>query len=296
MYFTYCPVQIYKIMFRRFSFSRIWSSAQDYAVLGFLPNPVVFLISAWQKSVRRKWFVLAVYQVWKGISAGPALKYFTWFIGAGGGQFMAHSHEAHTWVCHRVRCVWRDEWDVTHSWVCQTHTWVCHELSMCLTRHTHEQLWDVPHLTRLVTHISLYGTLKCVPRVSVQWIVRVCDAGDVCDEMSEMWHHMNESHMNESHRVRYLWRDEWDVTHTWVCQAHTWVCHELPLCLTRHQHLPRHTHEQFMPHSNTYTKYIHIHGQDIRHKKKTCVSTWFISGHVGMSACHVDINIRHTWT
>jgi len=36
------------------------------------------------ESVRRKWFVLAVYQFWKGISAGPALKYFTWFIGAGG--------------------------------------------------------------------------------------------------------------------------------------------------------------------------------------------------------------------
>jgi len=44
----------------------------------------VFLISAWQKSVRRKWFVLAVYQFWKGISAGPALRYFTWFIEAGG--------------------------------------------------------------------------------------------------------------------------------------------------------------------------------------------------------------------
>jgi len=44
----------------------------------------VFLISDWQKSVRRKQFVLAVYQFWKGISAGPALEYFTWFIGAGG--------------------------------------------------------------------------------------------------------------------------------------------------------------------------------------------------------------------
>ena len=35
------------------------------------------------ESVRRKWFVLAVYQFRKGISAGPALKYLTWFIGAG---------------------------------------------------------------------------------------------------------------------------------------------------------------------------------------------------------------------
>jgi len=48
IHFTYCPVQIYKIMFRRFLFSRIWSSAQKYAVLGVLLNPVVFLISTWQ--------------------------------------------------------------------------------------------------------------------------------------------------------------------------------------------------------------------------------------------------------
>ena len=48
MYFTYCPVQIYKIMFRRFLFSRIWPSAQDYAVLGLLLSPVGFWISTWQ--------------------------------------------------------------------------------------------------------------------------------------------------------------------------------------------------------------------------------------------------------
>ena len=51
----------------------------------------MFLISAWQKSVTWKWFVLAVYQFWTGISAGPALKYFTWFIGAGGLTNNKHS-------------------------------------------------------------------------------------------------------------------------------------------------------------------------------------------------------------
>jgi len=35
-------------MFRRFLFSRIWSSAQDYASLGLLLNPIVFWISTWQ--------------------------------------------------------------------------------------------------------------------------------------------------------------------------------------------------------------------------------------------------------
>jgi len=62
--------------------------------------------------VRRKWFVLAVYQFWKGISAGPALKYFTWFIGAGGYVYLhlcwytwTHIHTyTHMWMygCIRV--------------------------------------------------------------------------------------------------------------------------------------------------------------------------------------------------
>jgi len=33
--------------------------------------------------LRETVWILAVYQFWKGILAGPALKYFTWFIGAG---------------------------------------------------------------------------------------------------------------------------------------------------------------------------------------------------------------------
>jgi len=51
---------------------------------GFITQPSCVLEFHLTESVRRKWFVLAVYQFWKGISAGPALKYFTWFIGAGG--------------------------------------------------------------------------------------------------------------------------------------------------------------------------------------------------------------------
>jgi len=83
-YVTYRSVQIFKILFPEIIFSRIWSSAQDYAVRCLLLNPVVILTSTWQKSVRRKLFVLAVYQFWKYNSAGPALQYFTWFTGAGG--------------------------------------------------------------------------------------------------------------------------------------------------------------------------------------------------------------------
>jgi len=54
--------------------------------MGLLIDPVVFLIqvSAWQKSVNRKWFVLAVCQFLKRHFGGAGPKYFTWFIGAGG--------------------------------------------------------------------------------------------------------------------------------------------------------------------------------------------------------------------
>jgi len=51
---------------------------------GFITQPSCVLDFHLTESVRGKWFVLAVYRFWKGISAGPALKYFTWCIGAGG--------------------------------------------------------------------------------------------------------------------------------------------------------------------------------------------------------------------
>jgi len=50
----------------------------------FITEPSCLFYFHLTESVRRKWFVLAVYQFWKGISVGPALKYFTWFIGADG--------------------------------------------------------------------------------------------------------------------------------------------------------------------------------------------------------------------
>jgi len=48
MIFTYRSVQIFKIIFRRFLFFRIWSSAQDYALMDLVLNPVVIWISTWQ--------------------------------------------------------------------------------------------------------------------------------------------------------------------------------------------------------------------------------------------------------
>jgi len=55
--------------------SKIWSSAQDHAVLDSLLNIVGFFISARQKSACRKWFVPQLYQHRRGIFEGPALQY-----------------------------------------------------------------------------------------------------------------------------------------------------------------------------------------------------------------------------
>ena len=86
-YFTYRSVQILKIMFWRFLFSRIWSSSQDHAVLVLLLNLVGFFISTWPM-VRWKCFVPQLYQFRRGISGGPALKYF----------YMIHRGGRHTCV------------------------------------------------------------------------------------------------------------------------------------------------------------------------------------------------------
>ena len=49
--FTYCSVQIFKILFLETLFYRIWFSAQDYKVWCLLLNPVVLLIFLSQKSL-----------------------------------------------------------------------------------------------------------------------------------------------------------------------------------------------------------------------------------------------------
>ena len=64
--------------------TKIWSSAQDHAALHLLLSIVGFFISVRQKSAWQKRFVPQLYQLRRGILEGPALKYFWWFIGAGG--------------------------------------------------------------------------------------------------------------------------------------------------------------------------------------------------------------------
>jgi len=83
-YFTYRPVQIFKIMFQRFLFSRIWSSAQDHALLDLLLNLVGLFIFT-----RPRWSggndLYHSCTSFEGASrGGQPFNIFTWFIGAGG--------------------------------------------------------------------------------------------------------------------------------------------------------------------------------------------------------------------
>jgi len=83
-HFTYRPVQIFKIIFRRFLFSRIWSSAQDHALLVLLLNLVGFFIST-----RPRWSggndLYHSCTNFERTSRGcQPLNISTWFIGAGG--------------------------------------------------------------------------------------------------------------------------------------------------------------------------------------------------------------------
>jgi len=82
-HFTYRPVQIFKIMLRRFSIPRIWSSAQDHALLVLLLNLVGFFIST-----RPRWSggndLYRSCTSFQGASrGGHPLNIVIWFIGAG---------------------------------------------------------------------------------------------------------------------------------------------------------------------------------------------------------------------
>jgi len=100
----YVPLQVSRfaesalliVQFRIFLFSRIWSSAQDHAILVLLLNLVGFVISIWQNLSCGN-DLLAVYQFRKGISAGPALKYFIWFTGAGGHRSNVLAKNRRNW-------------------------------------------------------------------------------------------------------------------------------------------------------------------------------------------------------
>ena len=71
-------------MFRRFWFSRIWSSAQDHAVLVLLLNLVGFFISTWPRWSGGNVLYHSCTSFEGASRGGQPLNIFTWFIVAGG--------------------------------------------------------------------------------------------------------------------------------------------------------------------------------------------------------------------
>jgi len=79
-----------KIMFRRFLFSRIWSSAQDHAVLVLLLNIVGFFISTRPRCSGGNVLYHSCTSFEGASRVGQPLNNFTWFIGAGGDIMGMH--------------------------------------------------------------------------------------------------------------------------------------------------------------------------------------------------------------
>ena len=87
-HFIYRSVQMFKIMFRRFLFSRIWSSAQDHAVLVLLLNLEGSFISSWPRWSGGNVLYYSCTSFEGASPGGQTLNIFTWFIGAGGRHAM----------------------------------------------------------------------------------------------------------------------------------------------------------------------------------------------------------------
>ena len=120
---------IFKILFRRF-----YSPESDppHKIMRSITQPSCVWDFHLTESVRCKWFVLAVHQFWKGISAGPDLKYFTRFIGAGSEREVRRQVEL--WDKFTEKLSGETSWgnflcqNVSVGglwWVCRPTTWVC---------------------------------------------------------------------------------------------------------------------------------------------------------------------------
>ena len=136
-YFTHYSVQILKILLRKF-FIRIWSSAQDCAVMFLFLNIVelyervmsricmshvtLFIIQhCWvvdfhlTNMIRRKCFVPVRYQPPKSKLAGLASKYFYMIHRVGRYEWWVMSH---VWIMGRVTHMNNGyKWVMTHKWI-----------------------------------------------------------------------------------------------------------------------------------------------------------------------------------
>ena len=109
-YLTYRSVQIFKMLFQvpRILCSRIWSSAQDCAVLVLFLNIVEWLIST--RSIWSGGNVL--YQTYtspeRANRRGWPLNIFSWFIGSGGRLAEGSSFDDNTFWFGLVNCLTND--------------------------------------------------------------------------------------------------------------------------------------------------------------------------------------------
>ena len=171
----------------------------------------MFLISAWQKSVRRKWFVLASYQVWKGISAGPALEYFTWFIGAGGWVGFAYISEyiSEWFLCEWVLPKCESGWYVSAwlfcEWVRPLWEWVLLVWVSVLP------MWEWVYCMYSLSHRSL---LYVHARILCEWVLAICKMNEsfLCERVLPIWISAvytvtSPSNVNETLKYEWvLWR------------------------------------------------------------------------------------------
>ena len=82
---VYLSFSVYlSFLFRRFLFSRIWTSAQDHAVLVLLLNIVGFFIYTWPRWSGANVLYHSCTTFEEASREGQPLNFFTWFIGAGG--------------------------------------------------------------------------------------------------------------------------------------------------------------------------------------------------------------------
>jgi len=216
---------------------------------GFITQPSCILDFHLTESVRWKWFVLAVYQFWKGISAGPALKYFTRFIGAGGvwhrGSHITHMICAFSvlWECVLWECVL---WVRTFHMICAPYR-LSHCIALCAHGHqvsclvlVHRTHSHRTHSHRTHSHLCAQGhQVSCLLQMT-PWCA---------------WH-------------TRLWVCRFEMC---VCGIHTSIYHTSTHISNRHTH--RRTHI-YLPHIyldvHTYTHLSTTH-------LSRCVYTTYIS-------------------
>ena len=161
----------------------------------FITQPSCLFDFRLTESVRRKWFVLAVYQHRKGISAGPALKYFTWFIGAG-GYTKSRPH----------KCLEQVFWTFLKFYMCFTHERVMSYVWMSRVTHMKESCRRYERHDSLISRVTWY-----------EWVM---------SHIYHVTHMIHERNLLQTHICHVTRVDESYRTHTWAHINESWYSYE----------------------------------------------------------------------